>query len=155
MERNNGARARECEGQEEKRRRPNWEARKIKRNRQRKVARKASSLPSCFVWISLDASRQQTEEGKGGGLTRRGERWRQTRGMTCLHKKGKEIRNLNYCGMRMALWHQFSWQPENSAACMLAHCANASRLRMKEEEEKKMKVGEKNNHSSTMFREEE
>lgn len=80
---------------------------------------------------------------KGGGLTIGGERWRQTRGMTCLHKKGKEIRNLNYCGMRMALWHQFSWQPENSAACMPAQCANASGLRMKEREERKMKVGEK------------
>lgn len=63
---------------------------------------------------------------KGGGLTRGGERWRQTSGMTCLHKKEKEIRNLNYCGTRMALWHQFSWQPENSVACMPARCANAS-----------------------------
>lgn len=102
------------------------------RNRQKKVERKASSPPSRFVWISLDASRQQTEKEGGGGMTRGGERRRQTRGMTCLHKKGKEIRNLNYCGMRKALWHQFSWQPENSAACLPA-CAVRKRKQAADE----------------------
>lgn len=147
MERNNRARA--CEGQEERITRPNWEAPKIKRKTE-KGSKEGIASPILLCMNFIRRFTTANRKRKGGGLTRRGERWRQTRGMTCLHKKGKEIRNLNYCGMRMALWHQFSWQPENSAACVLAQCANAGRLPMKEEEEEKMKVAE-----TTMFREEE
>lgn len=86
------------------------------------------SLCMNFIRRFTTANRKR----KGGGMTRGGERRRQTRGMTCLHKKGKEIRNLNYCGMRKALWHQFSWQPENSAACLPA-CAVRKRKQAADE----------------------
>lgn len=38
-----------------------------------------------------------------GSLTKGGEKWRLARGMTCVHKRGEEIRNFNHCGMKMAL----------------------------------------------------
>lgn len=30
-----------------------------------------------------------------------------------------EIRNVSHCGMRMEFWHQFSWQRENHADCLI------------------------------------
>lgn len=78
--------------------------------------RKVSGLPSCSVWISLDYFRQQTEDkGETGEV---GAKCRQTRG-----KKGGG--NKKPCGMKMALWHQFSWQPENCAACSMHKCKHA------------------------------
>lgn len=102
-----------------------WEKNKRRwsKRRERKAERTALSLPSCFEWISSVGLSTANRRKRGGSLAMGGEKWRDRwEGVSCLHERGEQIRNLNHCGMRKAFWHQFSWQPENYAACSIHTC---------------------------------